>query len=259
MSFFLDKLLSIFIFPLGFAIFASLLLLMLGALGWKKLSTVSLWIVLLGLWLVSTPMFAAYALRTLEQDFPLRSIKDTPTAEVAIVLGGGVRAPNSDNPYPDFGDSSDRLVHALRLWRAGKVQKVMLVGGGNGWGSVVGSEGGAMASVLKDFGIGAEALVIEAKSHNTFENAVFAKNIWDREQFKSGLLITSASHMRRANGAFIKQGFTNLKPIPIDARAGALVTQPPMVWLPDVRALEQSTNAITEWIGLFVYKVRGQV
>jgi len=259
MSFFLDKFLSVFIFPLGFAIFASLFLLILGTLGWKKISTISLYVVLLGFWLVSTPLFAGFALRSLEQDFPILSTEDTPDVAVGIVLGGGIRPPNPDNPYPDFGESSDRLMHALRLYRAGKIEKIMLVGAGPSAKLADGSEGGAMASILQELGVKQEVLLIERKSRNTFENAVYAKQIWDREGFKTGVLITSALHMRRASRSFAKQGFENLMPVPIDARAGALVTTAPMVWLPDVHALEQTTNAIVEWIGFVVYKFRGQV
>ena len=139
MSFFLDKLLSVFAFPLGFAIAAVVLLLVIGAMGRRRFSQVGLALVVAGLWIVSTPHVASLALKTLEEDYRLMSIAETPQADVLIVLGGGIRPPNSSNPFPDLGDSSDRLVHALRLWKAGKAPKLLLVGRGNGWGSDLGS------------------------------------------------------------------------------------------------------------------------
>lgn len=258
MSFFLDKLLSVFAFPLGFAISAIVLLLIVGAMGKRRLSQTGLAVIVAGLWVASTPLFASFALKTLEADYPLVSIAETPTADVLIVLGGGIRPPNSTNPFPDFGDSSDRLVHALRLWKAGKAPKLLLVGRGSGWGSDLGSEGSAMAAVLDDFGIDQDAILVEGESRNTFENALYAKQIWDREGFRTGLLITSATHMRRSKSVFVERGF-DVTPVPIDARAGAFDTLFPFTLLPDVRALEQVTYVWKEWLGLMVYWLRGWV
>lgn len=256
MSFFLDKLLSVFAFPLGFAISAIVLLLIVGAMGKRRLSQAGLALVVVGLWIASTPQFASFALKTLEQRYTLMSIAETPTADVLIVLGGGIRPPNSSNPFPDLGDSSDRLVHALRLWKAGKAPKLLLVGRGNGWGSDVGSEGSAMAAVLRDFGIDQDAILVEGESRNTFENALYAKQIWDREGFRTGLLITSATHMTRSRAVFVERGFV-VTAVPIDARAGAFDTVFPFTLLPDVRALDQVTAVWKEWLGLLVYRIRG--
>ena len=113
-----------------------------------------------------------------------------------------------------------------------------------------------MAAVLQDFGIDQDAMLIESKSRNTFENALYAKQIWDREGFRTGLLITSATHMRRARAVFVERGFA-VTPVPIDARADAFDTMLPLTLLPDVRALEQVTYVWKEWLGLWVYQLRG--
>jgi uncharacterized SAM-binding protein YcdF (DUF218 family) len=62
--------------------------------------------------------------------------------------------------------------------------------------------------------------------------------------------------MKRALRVFRRRGF-NISPVAVDARAGALETLPPLAWLPDVRALEQTTAAFKEWLGLMVYQLRG--
>lgn len=256
MSFYLDKLLTLFALPLGAALAAMLLVLLVGIFVGGRFSRASIAVLLLSLWATSTPLFASLSLRTLERGYPVRPVADIPTADVLIVLGGGIRPPNSSNPFPDFGDSSDRLVHALRLWKAGKAPKLLLVGGGNGWGSDVGSEGSAMAAVLEDFGIDEGGLLVEGESRNTFENALYAKQIWDREGFRTGLLVTSATHMPRAHAVFMQRGFA-VTPVSIDARSGAFDTIFPLSLLPDVRALEQVTYVWKEWLGLWVYQLRG--
>ena len=62
--------------------------------------------------------------------------------------------------------------------------------------------------------------------------------------------------MRRANAVFIERGF-EVTPVRIDARAGAFDMILPLALLPDVRALEQVTYVWKEWLGLWVYQLRG--
>jgi hypothetical protein len=67
MSIFLDKLISVFVSPLEFAIFEGLFFPLLGVLGWRKFKPCLLLPVFLGLCGFSTPWFVGYALRSLEQ------------------------------------------------------------------------------------------------------------------------------------------------------------------------------------------------
>ena len=66
-----------------------------------------------------------------------------------------------------------------------------------------------------------DRLILEAKSRDTYENAVYLKEEFNRDgEFgpaKRWLLITSAYHMPRAMGAFRQAGF-NVEPWPVDYR-----------------------------------------
>ena len=55
-------------------------------------------------------------------------------------------------------------------------------------------------------GVPAEAVVLEGKSRNTHENAIFTAAILKDKGWRSVLLVTSAGHMRRAMAAFRKAG-----------------------------------------------------
>lgn len=258
MQFYIDKLLTPFVLPLGASLAGLLFVLVVGMFLGRRLNRIALFAVVLALWAASTPLVASFALRSLERDFPVRPIAEVPTADVVIVLGGSIRAPTRDNPYPDFGESSDRLIHGLRLIKAAKATKLMLVGRGNGW--VVGekAENSAMAALLTDFGIKADVLIIEDSSRNTHENALLAKQLWDANNFTSGLLVTSASHMPRAYRVFKRQRF-NVTPVSVDVQAGRFERGLPWALLPDVRALKPTSDVVKEWIGLLVYRLRGWI
>lgn len=254
----IDKFLTIFAMPLGSALAVCLALLTIFRPRFPKLSCAATIVILCTLWIASTPQGARFALQTLEQQHPMQLPRDIPTADVAIVLGGGIEPPNAHNRLPDLNDASDRLLHAARLWKRGKVKYILLSGGRASWDSSRTSEAVAMKRVLALFGIDGGALLIEGKSRTTYENAVFSKLLWKRHKFSSGLLVTSAYHMPRALRVFRKQGF-NVRPVTTDIRRGRFETAPALAFIPDVKALLAVTLVVKEWIGLFVYHWRGWI
>jgi len=248
----------VFIYPLGFSLTAGFICVIAIFWGWRRTGAACLFAILAILWICSTPFFASFASRTLEARYPPVLVKDAPEADVAIVLGGGVRPPNSDNPYYELRESSDRIVHAVRLRRAGKVKWILVTDGGVAWKRGGASEGEEMRRILRDLGVDEGAVLVETISRNTYENALFNKSIWDRQKFTKGLLVTSARHMQRAVRTFVRQGYI-IAPASTDAVAGTFPTRVPFSLLPGSRALDATTNVINEWVGLLVYYLRGRV
>ena len=247
-----------FIYPLGFSLTAGFICVIAILWGWRRTGAACLFATLAILWICSTPLFARFALRTLEARYPPVLAQDAPEADVAIVLGGGVQPPNSDNPYYDLGASSDRVMHAVRLWRVGKVKWILVTGGGVAWERGDASEGEAMTQLLRDLGVDEDVILVETKSRNTYENALLSKSIWDRRRFAKGLLVTSARHMQRALRTFVRQGYI-IAPASTDAIAGTFPTRFPFSLLPDAGALDSTTKVINEWVGFVVYYLRGWI
>jgi uncharacterized SAM-binding protein YcdF (DUF218 family) len=69
------------------------------------------------------------------------------------------------------------------------------------------------------------------------------------------LLVTSAYHMRRAQALFGAQGLAVI-PAPTDYQQ-VMMAQVLPGWLPTVDALHQSTDALHEMVGFWVYRLRG--
>ena len=106
-------------------------------------------------------------------------------------------------------------------------------------------------------GVPPRAIVLEDKSRDTYQNAVYSAAMLDKLGVKKILLVTSAFHMRRAEALFNAQGLEVI-PAPTDyQRLVGPVTMPG--WLPAVSDLWQSTYALHEIVGYQVYRYQGRL
>ena len=111
-------------------------------------------------------------------------------ADAAVVLGAAVW---SQNVSPVF---RERINHAVDLYRKGKVRKLIFTGGqGN---SNEPTEAAAASSYAQANGIPIQNILVEQKSHTTFENIVNAKQLADANSLKTVLIVSDPMHMKRA-------------------------------------------------------------
>jgi uncharacterized SAM-binding protein YcdF (DUF218 family) len=175
--------------------------------------------------------------------------------DAVVVLGGGITPAPPDWPYPDLGQGADRVWHAARIYRAGKAPRVILSGGRLPWLGARASEAVAMRQFLTDLGVPPDAVWIENHSRSTHENALQTARLLEQHGLQQVLLVTSALHLPRALATFRAAGI-NALPAPTDFE---VMPEPPHLlrWLPDAEALFDSTRALKEYWGLWVYRWRG--
>ncbi len=112
-----------------------------------------------------------------------------------------------------------------------------------------------MLDLLVLMGVPARAILLEDKSRNSYQNAVYTAEKLEKLGINKILLVTSAFHMRRSEAVFTAQGLEVI-PAPTDyQRLVGPVTMPS--WLPSVSDLWQSTHALHEHLGYWVYRFRG--
>jgi uncharacterized SAM-binding protein YcdF (DUF218 family) len=111
-------------------------------------------------------------------------------ADAAVVLGAAVW---STNVSPVF---RERINHALHLYRTRQVRKIIFTGGQGNANEP--TEAAAARSYAVANGIPAQDILVEQKSHTTYENIVYAKQIADGNNLKKVLLVSDPMHMRRA-------------------------------------------------------------
>jgi uncharacterized SAM-binding protein YcdF (DUF218 family) len=257
MDLFLSKLVPLFIVPLGFALVLSILA--TGILGLSAgLARVFLFVAIIVLWGASTPIFSDYLCLTLQGRYPPVAVEATQAADAIVVLGGGIGGPAPPRIALDLSDAADRVLHAARLYRAGKAPMVLVTGGAIPWlGSDI-PEAVSMQALLVEWGVPGEAIIAESASRNTYENAVFSKQLLAEHGLRRVLLVTSVLHMRRALATFQSAGIDAV-PAATDYTVTYRDWRTVIDFLPDARALSHTTDAIREYVGYAYYRWKGWI
>jgi uncharacterized SAM-binding protein YcdF (DUF218 family) len=263
MSLFLSKLLPlIFLYPLGIA---SLLLILTLIMMWRKSrwSAVPVALTLAIVLLSSNAWTTNQIIKSLEwQNIPAG---DLPKAEAIVLLGGATRSRSYPRPGVDLSERGDRIIYAAQLYKQGKAPLIIASGGRIDWRNDGDPESSDMAKVLtQDLGVSATAIIEEPDSLNTYENAVNVRKIMADRQIKKVLLVTSAFHMPRSLRIFRKLKM-DVIPAPSDYLASQLtLDEPSRTWeaavlsaIPDSERLEHFTTALKEYIGTWIYTVKG--
>ena len=99
-------------------------------------------------------------------------------ADAVVVLGGLSLPPIPPRAHVEAGAAVDRLLYGIRLWRAEKAPFMLLSGGVIP--SLVGSdmtEAQRMRDLALLCGVDEAALVLEERSRDTYENALYCAEI----------------------------------------------------------------------------------
>lgn len=202
------------------------------------------------LWLASMPLVSNTMVKGLERglDFP-RELK----GDVIILLGGGVNDDVKD--LTGRGSPSDdmmsRVVMAVRAQR--KTGLPILVSGGSFSPASI-AEAWVVQRFLIDLGVPQEKIFVEAKSRDTEENAKYVEELCVRYGFRNPLLVTSAYHMKRSILTFQRYGLP-VTPLPSGFHAPDKQKFHPYKLLPTSTALELTTSAFHEFLGIIYYRM----
>jgi uncharacterized SAM-binding protein YcdF (DUF218 family) len=219
----------------------------------RRLGQVVLGLGILSLYLLSIAPIADLLVTPLESQYQPLSPKQVPRTGTVVLLSGGASATKGLPPTSRLTRSSTRRVlEAVRLY--GLMDRpTIVISGGSGNPLVEVSEAALMRELLLQLRIPPRHILMEDKSHNTFENAAEVKRL----SLKTPLiLVTSASHMDRALRVFRGLKMTPL-PAPCDYK-GEWDVNDPLRFLPSAGALDTSTAAIYEYVGTFWYRLTGK-
>jgi uncharacterized SAM-binding protein YcdF (DUF218 family) len=259
---FLSKFLPQFIQPLGLSF-----LLVLGALPLRKRArarTALLVMAALILFLAGNRWVSLSLARSLEWLYLPPA--ELPTAEVIVLLGGGTSPAEPPRPMVEVNGAGDRVLYAAQLYHEGKAPVILASGGFITWLSERPSTpAGEMLELLELAGVPQEAVWLQEKSQNTYEDALYCAEMLREKGITRVLLVTSALHMPRSVALFEAQGIEVI-PAPADfavTQAGwqelsqgglaAFLTR----LLPSASSLSLTTNALHEYYGLLAYWLQG--
>jgi uncharacterized SAM-binding protein YcdF (DUF218 family) len=202
-----------------------------------------------------TPL-GALLLRPLEERFPPPPA-DIPAPAGIIVLGGAMDTERSEARGQIYltADAA-RLITGIELVRRYPSARLIFTGGSAGLLLEGQAEAIGARKFWRSLGVPEERMAFEEKSRNTWENALFTRDLTKPKPGETWLLVTSAWHMPRSVGIFRRIGF-NVIPYPVAYRtfgdARDFLLSPSMI--DRVAMLDLS---VREWAGLLAYRLAGK-
>lgn len=253
MFFVLSKLLSFFLSPFVWIMILIVLALVLKNKKWARRSLLSGVILF---FFFTNSFIAGEAVRLWE--YPLTTDDALgETYDVGVVLGGGMVTIDTDNDRMTFHSNTDRMLQALKLYKEGKINNILL---SSGSGSLVYRDM-LEAALLKRYLVAVDVpdsvIFLDSLSDNTHENAVNSAIILKKDfPFGNFLLITSSMHMRRAVGCFRNEGIS-VTPYSACLITGERKFEIGHLLVPNIEAMGQWDGLIHEVAGYVIYALKG--
>ncbi|MNZ67236.1 hypothetical protein D3C78_854750 [compost metagenome] len=221
---------------------------------WPRLSALCFVLGLGGLWAMSLPIVVERSARLLETESALSHeqwAQLAAQADAIVVLGAGRERGDPAWDYIDqpTGVAMERMRYAAQLAKASGLP--LLTSGGLHYGTPP-SEAQLMADALqRDLGVSVRWK--EERSRTTWENARMSAQILLPEGVKRVVVVTQAWHMQRSRWSFEQAGFTVI-PAPVNF-LGRDHARPFGGWLPESKAMWQSSQLLNEAVGLLGYRL----
>jgi uncharacterized SAM-binding protein YcdF (DUF218 family) len=255
MFFILSKTAAFFLLPSNLFIAIGVAGLALLLTRWRRAGTRLMAISLVLLLLAGFLPIGTVLEHTLESRFP--PWNPARGAPDGIVVLGGAIAPRLSRAYgtTQLTESAERVATIAKLARAYPNARIVYSGGDGSLFADVGREADYLYPLLDSFGVPRQRVLLEGRSRNTVENAVFTKQLVKPRPSERWLLVTSAWHMPRAIGCFRRIGF------PVEAYPVDWHTRPRLhLWLSRQLGggLANLDNAVHEWLGLLAYRISGR-
>ncbi|MBG0795401.1 YdcF family protein [Methylocystis sp. H62] len=255
MFFLPSKIIGFFLAPFHFFMIVAVIGAMLLFTRWKTwgraLSTVSAFALLL---MAFGPLGGLLA-SPLEARFPPPP-HDMPAPDGIIVLGGAIdERLSASRDRPTVVDAAERLIAPISLKRKYPSARLVFTGGSAALQASPYSEADAVQRFWRDLGLDQGDVLYERRSRNTYENAIFTRDLLLPKPGERWLLVTSAIHMPRAIGAFRQAGFDVIA-YPVDYRtSGDSRLEFPRF---ATKALGLVEFAAHEWAGLVAQRLFGK-
>ena len=236
MLFVIKKAIEPFLVPPG--IFVAVLIIS-GLLIFKK-TKAGVFNIFIGLliWAMSIMPVSDALMRGLEKGL---AIPAQPHGDVIIVLGAGM-AGNGPSE-----DTKTRLLAAVKLYRLIRTPIIVSAGAGQG----IMAEAPADGRELIALGVPQQKIILEDKSRDTLENAMYSKKICRQYGFKAPVVVTSAVHMKRALRSFRFEKM-EVSYFPASAPVGRRAYNW-QEYLPG--SMDNSARALHEYLGLVYLKM----
>lgn len=238
------------ILPLFFSPIVVVLGLLLVSLVFRKRSLG--FTALMVLLIASLPVFADRLLLLVQGSLVRLEPSQAVRSDAVVVLAGSLKyTKGSAGPVAEWGSSVDRIFAGIELMQADRAER-MVFSSGDYVDDDLPSEGELARELAKSLGIEQSRIILSAKASTTADEARLIRPLFTSVR-PTIILVTSASHMPRAEMIFAEAGFAVTPfPVDIDIPIGYRWYEG---WLPTARGLMKTDIAIREAIGQGYYKL----
>ncbi len=193
----------------------------------------------------------AYALWE-EPVYPISRIQQP--YDVGVIMGGFTDAAKQPRDRVYLSSAVDRMMHAIRLYRLGKVKKLLPTGGSGIPGFEAALEADMIRDVMLTCMVNPSDILVENRARNTRENAVYSAAIIHQNFTSPRILVfTSAFHCRRTKASFEKIGLP-VDVFPVDFRYNDPSFNVEKALIPSDDAWPMWSILIHEIAGYIIYK-----
>jgi uncharacterized SAM-binding protein YcdF (DUF218 family) len=213
----------------------------------------------LSLLIFGSPAVSRLLMRGLESQYQPLHYYDP--ASAVVLLGGGTVGKIPPRIHVETNHAANRVIHAVRVFRQSESLRLVLTGGLLEWTTdeSVPEARSIFELVNEMFRIKESDVILEDRSKNTRENAVFTKEAMENAGLGNDIiLVTSAYHMPRSVAVFKKAGF-EVTPAPTGYFKNSFASGKILTWLPNSSNLFDSSIALREYWGMMVYKMVGWI
>ncbi len=196
----------------------------------------------------------------LEQRFPALDAASLPADAFTgiIVLGGAEDGRvSAGRGQLTLHEGGERIAMATVLARRLPNARIVFAGGAGAIVQQVEPGAGSIRDYWIGSGIDPARIVLEDRSLNTFENAMFSARILNPKSGERWLLVTSAYHVPRATALFRRAGF-EVTAFPVDYRTR---DKGDAIRFFDAipKGLRRLDDASREWVSLVVHRLTGRI
>lgn len=207
-------------------------------------------------YVLCTGLFAEYFMGKLENEYSPPEILEDTGADVIVFLGGGAikDIQDVDGEGGLTSSASSRLLTAVRIQRLLNIP--IILSGGQLY-SDSGEEALIAGRILQSLDVPAEKIILETKSINTTQNAIYSAEIIREKNFHKPLVVTSAFHMKRAVLNFSRQGL-EIIPYPTNFSVSRHAQFHYTKLRPQAAALLLNVTVMQEILRTFVTEITGK-
>ena len=226
---------------------------------WRRPSSIGprrlLVALLVAFYVASTPAGAGLLAFGLAHGLQQLDVHDASDIDAVVVLGGGVESVTASNIVLGHLTTSTmlRVLEGARVYKAAGMPLVIVSGGIANPKRELRPESELMAAALAEAGVPGDRVLLDREAKTTHDHPRTVGPLLGAHHVRRFVLVTSATHMRRALAVFRKAGFDPIPSVSL-ARSENLDRLP---WLlPNDDSLALSNQAVYDYVAWVDYWLR---